>query len=87
MNAIPAKKITIDSENISLEELNERLRYIDSKSYLYDVYSFIIEWFNDKEFIRQKTSGSTGTPKEIQLTKKAMTASAHATLEYFDYNQ
>jgi O-succinylbenzoic acid--CoA ligase len=83
MNAIPPQKITINSENISLFELNERLRYIESTNYLYDVYNFILEWFNDKDFIIQKTSGSTGTPKEIQLTKKAMTASAHATLEYF----
>jgi o-succinylbenzoate---CoA ligase len=48
---------------------------------------FILEWFNDDDFIELTTSGTTGTPKIIQLKKSAMLHSALATAEFFDLNE
>ena len=45
---------------------------------------FILEWFDDNDFIEVTTSGTTGTPKVIQLKKEAMYNSALATAEFFD---
>ena len=48
-----------------------------------DVYSFILDFLSDSEFIFQQTSGSTGVPKTIQLSKKAMQISAENTIAFF----
>lgn len=48
------------------------------------VFSFIIDWLDDKEFIEQKSSGTTGNPKLLKLSKQAMYESARRTCEYFE---
>ncbi len=54
------------------------------EEYLVQVGQLIIDWFDEKEFVIQRTSGTTGPPKEIHLPKKAMVASATATVTFFD---
>ncbi|MBN1598999.1 MAG: AMP-binding protein [Bacteroidales bacterium] len=49
-----------------------------------NVFSFIKEWLNDKNYIVQQSSGSTGKPKEIKLFKESMVGSAKITCSYFD---
>lgn len=49
--------------------------------------NFILEWLDDKDFIRVKTSGSTGMPKEIVLQKKQVINSATATVKYFNLEE
>lgn len=45
---------------------------------------FLLDWFDDKDYIEMQTSGSTGTPKTIKVDKQAMVHSALATGDYFD---
>lgn len=47
------------------------------------IFRFLNQWWDESETITQYTSGSTGTPKAIELTKKAMTASARRTCRFF----
>lgn len=56
-----------DTENVELNSL----------------FSFIREWFSNRDYIEVKTSGSTGTPKIIQLQKQHLKNSAAATYSYF----
>ena len=48
-----------------------------------DVVSFLLLWFDEKDFIEVKTSGSTGEPKLIKLPKETMRKSAQTTLDFF----
>lgn len=52
-----------------------------------DIFRFILDFFDDSEFVLQKTSGSTGTPKTIQLSKQAMLESAKMTTSFFKLEQ
>lgn len=47
-----------------------------------EVWTFILEWFNDEEHIQLQTSGSTGTPKSISIEKKYLRNSAKMTLDF-----
>lgn len=54
-----------------------------------DVYEqaigeFLLDWFDDKDYIETKTSGTTGLPKLLRLEKRAMIQSALATGDFFD---
>lgn len=49
-----------------------------------EVGRFLLEWYSDKDFVVVHTSGSTGRPKAIELSKKAMLASAQLTCNYFE---
>ncbi|MFH6946427.1 AMP-binding protein [Flavobacterium sp. FlaQc-52] len=56
-----------------------------------DVYEqaigeFLLDWFDDKDYIETKTSGTTGLPKLLRLEKRAMIQSALATGDFFDLN-
>jgi len=51
------------------------------------VLRFLLNWYDETDFIIQKTSGSTGSPKEIKLKKSAMTASAIKTLDFFQLKE
>lgn len=45
---------------------------------------FLLDWFDEKEYIEMKTSGTTGLPKLVRLQKQAMVQSALATGDFFD---
>nr|WP_294926215.1 AMP-binding protein [uncultured Flavobacterium sp.] len=45
---------------------------------------FLLDWFDQKEYIEMKTSGTTGLPKVVRLQKQAMIQSALATGDFFD---
>jgi O-succinylbenzoic acid--CoA ligase len=45
---------------------------------------FLLDWFDQKEYIEMKTSGTTGLPKLVRLKKQAMIQSALATGDFFD---
>lgn len=44
---------------------------------------FLVEWYNDRDFIEVQTSGSTGTPKTIRMNKDFVAASARRTIQFF----
>ena len=48
------------------------------------VGNFILDWFDEKEYIDMITSGSTGIQKTIRVLKQSMVNSALATGDYFD---
>lgn len=50
------------------------------------VGDFILDWFDDNEYIKMQTSGSTGKPKSIQVDKQSMVNSALATGDFFGLN-
>jgi O-succinylbenzoic acid--CoA ligase len=45
---------------------------------------FLMDWFDNKDFIEMKTSGTTGLPKVVKLQKQAMIQSALATGDFFE---
>lgn len=59
----------------------------ESEPYEVDVFRFILDWLDEREFIEVKTSGSTGIPKEVKLLKKWMLHSALKTCRYFDLTE
>lgn len=46
--------------------------------------AFLLDWFDDKPYVKMKTSGTTGTPKTMQLLKRHMVSSALATADFFE---
>lgn len=48
------------------------------------VGNFILDWFDENDYIEMSTSGSTGIPKVIRVKKDAMVRSAIATGNFFD---
>lgn len=48
---------------------------------------FVLEWFDEKDFVCLTTSGTTGKPKQILLKKEAMVNSALATAEFFNLKE
>ncbi|MDX9881239.1 MAG: AMP-binding protein [Prolixibacteraceae bacterium] len=52
-----------------------------------EFYVFVLEWFNQNDFVEVKTSGSTGQPKTIRLPKLAMRKSAERTIQYFNLKE
>jgi o-succinylbenzoate---CoA ligase len=45
---------------------------------------FLLDWFDDKDYIEMRTSGTTGLPKLVRLEKQAMIQSALATGDFFE---
>lgn len=48
------------------------------------VGDFLLDWFDDNDFITMNSSGSTGIPKLIRVEKQAMVNSALATGNFFE---
>lgn len=46
--------------------------------------SFLLDWFDNNDYIEMNTSGSTGIPKVIRVKKQAMVNSALATGDFFE---
>jgi O-succinylbenzoic acid--CoA ligase len=78
---IQDKIFTVDElKHFCVQKINNTKTPIWEK----DIFLFIEEWFSTSDTITVNTSGSTGTPKKIQLQKTHMSASAKATLSFFD---
>ncbi len=69
----------------SFQTSSELIHY--SKTISESLYSFLLDWFSDDDFVVVNTSGSTGKPKPIQLKKEHMKNSALATGEFFDVQE
>jgi O-succinylbenzoic acid--CoA ligase len=48
------------------------------------VGDFLLDWFDNRDYIEMQTSGTTGTPKLISVSKQAMVESALATGDFFE---
>lgn len=71
-----------DIQNNLIEEFLQS-DFADAPLELSYICCFLKEWISEREYIEVNTSGSTGDPKAIRLSKKTMSNSARATLEYF----
>lgn len=60
----------------------EKISY--SNEWEKNLYLFILEWFNDKDYIVGYSSGTTGTPKKMFLSKDKMRLSARRTVEFLN---
>lgn len=58
-----------------------------NENWIQNIYAFLVEWYNENDFIELKTSGSTGVPKNILMKKSAMIFSATQTLSYFNFDK
>jgi len=66
---------------------SESALLVYAKTISKDVFSFLSDWFSDKNTVDVKTSGSTGKPKVIQLKKEYMYNSALATGAFFNLSE
>ena len=48
------------------------------------IFSFLLDWLDDRDFIEVKTSGSTGAPKNIRVRKQFMVNSALKTGDFLN---
>jgi O-succinylbenzoic acid--CoA ligase len=76
--------IQINSQIFSTVKIMQMQKNENLQDWEKGIYEFILNWFNDDDFILQKTSGSTGEPKEIKLKKSAMIVSAQNTIHFFN---
>ncbi|PLX09740.1 MAG: O-succinylbenzoate synthase [Marinilabiliales bacterium] len=78
------KKYNINGQNFDKYELIEysklKLNDIPTQDWEKQIFSFILEWFNENDTIKVLTSGSTGKAKPIFLKKKHMEYSAKNTI-------
>ena len=82
---------TIAGRRLYPEELKalalEKVSVLGTPAWEREMWSFILQWFDNTDSISVKTSGSTGPPGEIRLLKKHMARSAEATLNFFRLQQ
>lgn len=55
----------------------------DGEEYQKHIGQFLLDWFDENNFVTVKTSGTTGKPKQIAIAKEAMVNSALATGDFF----
>lgn len=80
-------KIQINNKIQSVEDIQQKLKNENLLKWEKTIYEFILNWFDQSEYILQQTSGSTGTPKIIKLKKSAMVFSAQKTISIFKLNE
>ena len=78
-------KFKLNNIGYSHEELKEVAYSLvkEGEPYEKDAGDFLLDWLNDKDYLRVKSSGSTGIPKDIKVKKQAMVNSSIATGNYF----
>lgn len=79
--------IQINGKSLNAKAIQEKLNQKSMPEWEKDIYEFILNWFNDSDFIIQQTSGSTGEPKPIKLRKSSMIASAKKTINFFNLKE
>jgi len=78
------QKIQIDGKDYNSQNLDSFLNFNGmDDSWRIVIYHFLMEWFDDNEFVLAYTSGSTGKPKSIRLLKTSMENSARMTNLFF----
>lgn len=80
--------LLLNNKIYTINDLNELCEGIvsDNSVPLWEknIYSFILDWLDDKEYIEQKSSGTTGKPKLLKIPKESMILSAKNTCDFFD---
>jgi len=71
----------------SIEDLQihcERLIKRNIPEWERNIFTFILDFLSDKDYVEQESSGTTGEKKTYKLTKKAMIESAKLTTAFFN---
>ena len=78
-------KFKLNNNNYTFDELKEVAYSLVKEGELFErnAGDFLLDWLNDKDYLKVKSSGSTGLPKDIRIKKQAMVNSAIATGNYF----
>lgn len=79
--------IILNDKLFSLEDLREYAQDMNQQeipAWEKNIFAFIIEFLDEKDFIIQRSSGTTGNPKSFQLSKRAMIESAKLTTQVLD---
>lgn len=68
------------------KELSHKAEHFinEGKDFEREIGQFLLDWFDNTDFISLTTSGTTGKPKLIKIKKQAMVNSAIATGTFFD---
>ncbi len=76
--------IILNDKLFSTEDLvphcKKMLRRVKLPAWEEKIYSFLLEFLDEKDYIEQLSSGTTGPPKIIRLSKKSMIESARNTV-------
>ena len=65
----------------------EAAEFACSSTIMTDLYNFLMEWYNDKDYVIVQTSGSTGEPKRMKANKQQMINSASITCRHLGLKQ
>ena len=78
--------ITVEGRRYHFTEIDALLENTRHTHYSFirDLHTFLVEWFDESDKIKVQTSGSTGTPKQMLVKKDRMTASAQMTCSFLD---
>ncbi|MCF7560073.1 AMP-binding protein [Sabulilitoribacter multivorans] len=78
-------RFKLNGFNCNRDDLQEvAYSYVkEGLTYQQEIGNFLLDWLDDKYYIKVKTSGSTGKPKSIKIMKQAMVNSAIATGDFF----
>ena len=80
--------LLINNRIYPIDELSEycqnKIQTLGVPEWEKNIYKFILDWLDDKDFIVQNSSGTTGIYKELHLSKKSMIQSAQHTCDLFD---
>jgi O-succinylbenzoic acid--CoA ligase len=84
------RELTLNGITYSEEELSKHCRselLTCDFQWERDIYSFLLDWLDDKDSILAQTSGSTGKPKKMRLSKQSMINSAKLSGTYFKWKK
>ena len=79
-------KFKLDGLSYKYEDLMEvAYSYVkEGLPYQQELGEFLLDWLDNKDYIKVKTSGSTGKPKKLKIKKEVMVNSAIATGDFFN---
>lgn len=78
-----ARFINLNGSQVVADQISQLLEMEEDPT-LRKVLHFLMEWWDDKDFIIVKSSGTTGQPKNIPLKKKSLIFSARNTIDFLD---
>lgn len=77
--------LILNDKLFSIEDLKEYaldMKEREIPAWEKDIFKFILDFLDDKDYIVQESSGTTGTPKTFRLSKYAMIESARLTVNF-----
>lgn len=78
-------KFKLNGNNYTHEELKEVAYSLvkEGEAFEKNAGDFLLDWLNEKDYLKVRSSGSTGMPKDIKVKKQSMVYSSIITGNYF----